>query len=146
MPLLRNGTVDPTVWNLHTAGAAPAANTLVALNDYLENAAAWQAVSGPWMAVVQPADDTSELPAELLAQPQLGIAFPAYTDGRGYSHARQLRRILGYTGELVATGDVRRDQIDFMAQVGFDAFECATDINVADWQKALTELHVTEAS
>ena len=48
----------------------------------------------------------------------------------------------GFKGELIATGDVRRDQIDFMSQVGIDSFECSEDIDVADWQKALVELRV----
>lgn len=142
MPLLRNGAIDASPWVHHVAGERIEAHQLVAFSDYLQQPDAWHQLQGPWMAVAQPDDDLSELPAELLSQPRLGIAFPVFTDGRGYSHAKLLRHIHGYEGELIATGDVRRDQIDFMAQVGIDSFECDGDIDLADWQKALSELHV----
>ena len=65
--------------------------------------------------------------AEALATflPRLSVIvlhFPAFNDGRAYSLARQLREI-GYRGELRATGNVLPDQLQFMLQVGFDAFE-----------------------
>lgn len=142
MPLLREGEIDQTEWSKHEQDGAVAAYQFVALQDYLAQAQAWHALSGPWTIELQPDDSVDDLPKEVLAQAQLAIAFPVFTDGRGYSHARQLRHYHSYEGELIATGDVRRDQIDFMAQVGIDSFECKSDINVADWQKALTELRV----
>jgi len=51
------------------------------------------------------------------------IVFEKFTDGRGYSLARLLREARGFRGELRATGDVRRDQLEFMRRCGFDAFE-----------------------
>lgn len=51
------------------------------------------------------------------------IAFPKFTDGRGYSMAYILRSRLGYTGELRAVGDVLYDEMQFMIRCGFDAFE-----------------------
>jgi len=49
------------------------------------------------------------------------------TDGRGYSTARLLRERLGYQGELRAIGDIQRDQVHYLWQVGFDAFAPARD-------------------
>jgi len=144
MPLLRNGALEESPWVHHIAGEPVEANQLVSLSDYLQQPDAWHHLEGPWAAVAQPEDDLSTLPAELLARPQFAIAFPVYTDGRGYSHAKLLRHVHGYKGELIATGDVRRDQIDFMARVGIDSFECNNDINLAHWLKALTELHVEQ--
>jgi len=51
------------------------------------------------------------------------LAFPRFTDGRGYSQARLLRGRLGFRGELRATGNVLRDQLPFMVRCGFDSFE-----------------------
>lgn len=144
MPLLRNGSIDATPWEHHTADSTVGPQQMVSLADYLQQPEAWLQLQGAWLVVAQPDDDLSELPDELLAQPHFGIAFPSFTDGRGYSHAKILRQIHNYQGELIATGDVRRDQIDFMAQVGIDSFECAEDIDVAHWQKALIELRVAE--
>ena len=43
-------------------------------------------------------------------------------DGREYAMASLLRRRYGYKGELRAIGDIQRDQLYFLQQVGFDAF------------------------
>ena len=52
----------------------------------------------------------------------VAIAFPVFTDGRGYSLARLVRERLGFRGELRAVGDVQRDQIFYLLRCGFDAF------------------------
>ena len=51
------------------------------------------------------------------------IAFPKFTDGRGYSMGWLLRDRLGYKGEMRASGDVLFDEMRFMLRCGFDAFE-----------------------
>lgn len=51
------------------------------------------------------------------------IAFPKFTDGRGYSMGWLLRTRYGYRGEMRAIGDVLFDEIQFMIRCGFDAFE-----------------------
>ncbi len=53
----------------------------------------------------------------------IAVRFTEFTDGRGYSLARSLRERHGFRGELRAVGDVRRDQLHYLAACGFDAFE-----------------------
>lgn len=48
------------------------------------------------------------------------IEFPQFVDGRGFSHASKLRS-LGFTGELVAAGEVLPDQWQYLQRCGFDA-------------------------
>ena len=55
--------------------------------------------------------------------PLIAADFPSPGEGRGYSQARLLRERWKFTGELRATGHVRRDQLFFMARCGFDSFE-----------------------
>ena len=50
------------------------------------------------------------------------VAFPAYTDGRGFSIGRRLRE-LGYTGRLRAAGPLISDQFRMARRVGFDEVE-----------------------
>ena len=52
----------------------------------------------------------------------IAIAFPAFTDGRGFSLARELRR-QGYTGRLRASGHLIPDQFGFTLECGFDEVE-----------------------
>lgn len=50
------------------------------------------------------------------------VAFPAYTDGRGFSIGHRLRE-LGYTGRLRAAGPLIADQFRMARRVGFDEVE-----------------------
>lgn len=52
---------------------------------------------------------------------RIDLHFPKFTDGRAYSQAFLLRRRLGFTGELRATGDVLIDQLVQLQRTGFDA-------------------------
>lgn len=55
------------------------------------------------------------------------VAFPAYSDGRGFTIARRLR-MLGYTGRLRAHGHVIADEYAMARRVGFDEVEISDDI------------------
>jgi uncharacterized protein (DUF934 family) len=68
----------------------------------------------------------------------IAIDFPKFSDGRGYSIAFNLRKRLGYTGELRAIGDVLRDQLFQMQRVGFDAYATRQDRSIQDALKGLT--------
>jgi uncharacterized protein (DUF934 family) len=68
----------------------------------------------------------------------IAVDFPKFSDGRGYSIAFNLRKRLGYTGELRAIGDVLRDQLFQMQRCGFDAYATRQDRNIHDALKGLT--------
>ena len=76
--------------------------------------------TGVWLA---PADHPDALADDVERLPVIAIDFPQFTDGRGYSLARLLRERYRYAGELRAIGDVGRDQLYYLAQCGFDAFQ-----------------------
>jgi uncharacterized protein (DUF934 family) len=70
----------------------------------------------------------SDLPATELGHDAgrfsvIAIELPAFTDGRVYTTARLLRHRYRYRGELRATGNVLRDQLQYLERCGFDAFE-----------------------
>ena len=52
---------------------------------------------------------------------RVDLQFPKFTDGRAFSQAFLLRRRLGFTGEIRATGDVLIDQLVQMARSGFSS-------------------------
>jgi uncharacterized protein (DUF934 family) len=68
----------------------------------------------------------------------IAVDFPKFSDGRGYSIAFNLRKRLGYTGELRAIGDVLRDQLFQMHRCGFDAYATRQDRSIHDALKGLT--------
>ena len=94
---------------------------LVTIDDYLANAGLRErANAGVWVAAD---DEVLRLEPELNSLAVIALHFPAFSDGRGLSHATTLRSRLGYTGELRAFGDVRRDQMEQMVRCGINAFE-----------------------
>jgi uncharacterized protein (DUF934 family) len=72
--------------------------------------------------LIKPADDVTKLEPYLNRLSIVFVAFPAFNDGRAFSHASLLRQRLGYAGELRAVGDVLIDQIPLMLRVGIDSF------------------------
>ena len=73
----------------------------------------------------------------------VAIEFPRFTDGRGFSIARQLRQRHGFRGEIRAIGWVLRDQLFYMERCGFDAFELKPGKPLESALEAFNELTVT---
>lgn len=76
------------------------------------------------------ADKVNELPL-------IGVNFPRFVDGRGYSIARLLRERFGYQNELRAIGDVLLDQLQFMKRCGFDSYVLRADKDISQAAKCL---------
>ena len=76
--------------------------------------------------VLAPDTDPASLD-EYLAHELIAIAFPAMTDGRGFSLARRLRE-LGYKGRLRAVGKLISDQYAMARRVGFDEVQITADL------------------
>lgn len=92
------------------------ASTLM-LADWLEAGApedAWVIVAGD--------DNLYEHHVALLRVPGICIRFEGFMDGRGFSHAAKLRQ-LGFSGKLIAGGDILADQWVYLHRCGFDALE-----------------------
>jgi uncharacterized protein (DUF934 family) len=122
-----------TPWRvLGLAGAAEAesqadlARALLPLPRALEllAAGAFPPGAGVWLA---PADDPLAAAPLLPHVAAVGVQFPKFTDGRGYSSATLVRTRLGWMGELHAFGDVLQDQLFAMRRVGFDSFALRAD-------------------
>src|SRR3712207_5666075 len=71
---------------------------------------------------IGPADDPRALVGVLGQVSLIRVRFPAFNDGRGFSHARDLRSY-GYAGRLRAAGHVLADQYAMARRVGFDEVE-----------------------
>lgn len=71
----------------------------------------------------------------------IGIEIPAFTDGRGFSFARILRRA-GYKGQIRAIGDVSQDRLAFLTRCGFDAFDIPAERYSDEITNAFDEISV----
>jgi uncharacterized protein (DUF934 family) len=87
--------------------------------------------------VVTLANDADPRALDLTGVTRVDLQFPKFTDGRAFSQAFLLRRRLGFTGDIRATGDVLVDQLQQMARTGFTEAVLRADQNLAFAEKLL---------
>jgi uncharacterized protein (DUF934 family) len=151
--IIKNRSVVDDEWTVVRAaedGTLPAADALPA-GPVLVPFALWKtsrdtlaasrpaAELGVWLA---PDDEPGELAGDFEKISLIGVDFPVFRDGRGYSTARLLRERYGWRGELRAIGDVLRDQLNFMFRCGFDAFAVRADKDIHDALRAFEEFSI----
>jgi uncharacterized protein (DUF934 family) len=134
--------LDP--WQASTPEWTPAETALPHRVLSLEQ---WHSVREHWphdIAVGVTVDNTADV--ENLAKDLDRIAliclqFPRWTDGRAYSQGYLLRRRLGFTGELRATGDILIDMLPQLERCGFDAVILRSEQDEAAADRALSFFH-----
>ncbi|MGC9418849.1 MAG: DUF934 domain-containing protein [Rhodovulum sp.] len=88
---------------------------------------------------LDPGDDPAALAGLLHRIAAIRIAFPVFSDGRGFTLARELRR-MGFRGRLRAAGRLIADQYPVARACGFDEVEIdaalAARQTEADWRRA----------
>ena len=149
--IIKNRSVINDDWALLRLDEDEAADTVaIPAGKVIVPLAVWQAQHaalaarlpdiGVWLA----GDEQPEALLDDIAKlTVIGVNFPKFTDGRGYSIAYNLRTRLGYQGELRAIGDVLRDQLFSMSRVGFDAFATRPDRSIHDALKGLSDFSET---
>jgi uncharacterized protein (DUF934 family) len=87
--------------------------------------------------VLQLANDADPLAIEVCLADieRIDLSFPKFTDGRAYSQAFLLRRRLGFTGDIRATGDVLIDQLVQMERTGFSSAVLKEGVDASDAQR-----------
>jgi uncharacterized protein (DUF934 family) len=129
MPILKGDGFVPDDWrNLAQDEALPPDGKVIL------TLAQWQGASQcgniPLGLLVEPGQDIRTIAPDLPRFALVAVAFPKFTDGRGYSLAHQLRSHFGFAGELRATGEILFDQLQFLARCGFDSFEISDSATI----------------
>ena len=108
------------------------------------NPAHLELVQAPHFVPAEPAEqrlvlsnDSDPRLADLSGITAVELQFPKFTDGRAFSQAFLLRRRLGFTGTIRATGDVLIDQLQQMQRSGFSQAVLRADQNLAHGQALL---------
>jgi len=141
MPLLKNNTLIADTW-VHAGAndALPATgDVIVPFARLLGEFDALAKRAGKLGVTFGNADRAEALSTFLPRLSLIQLPFPAFSDGRAYSIARQLRDF-GFRGELRATGNVLPDQLQFMLQVGFDTFDIGERFPLSAWQNASKQM------
>ncbi|MDJ1634479.1 DUF934 domain-containing protein [Rhizobium rhizogenes] len=110
---------DPWVIETEELKATEEQKPLLSLDDLIAKAEESNDIG--LGVVIKPADDVTKLQPYLDRLAIVAVAFPAFSDGRAFSHASLLRQRLGYANELRAVGDVLIDQVPLMLRVGIDS-------------------------
>jgi len=87
--------------------------------------------------VLELTNDADPRQVSLAGIERVDLQFPKFTDGRAFSQAFLLRRRLGFTGEIRATGDVLVDQLPQMARSGFSSAVLRADQDLAVAERQL---------
>lgn len=142
--IYRAGRFEPDTWTVLAEGAPVPAEgrALLPLARWTAERDSLLADNRPLGVLVKPGEDVRLLAPDLSRLSVIALAFPAFTDGRGYSSARILREELGYEGELRAVGDVLLDQVPHFHRCGFDALV----ITNAPTREALTRGHIPDVA
>lgn len=148
MPLLKGGNLvaDPyaKIADEEPLPTDPGADIIVSLERLAEQGEAFASRTGRLGIQVANTTPPEEIAPHLAGVALIELPFPAFTDGRAYSLARLIRERLAFAGELRASGDVLPDQLAFLRQVGFDAFEISEGAAPLDvWQRTASTLTLT---
>ncbi len=111
---------DPWVIETDEVKAEGEQKVLLPLDQFIEKAEASNDVG--LGVLIKPADDITKLEPYLYRIEIVAVDFPAFNDGRAFSHASLLRDRLSYRNELRAVGDVLIDQVPLMLRCGIDSF------------------------
>jgi uncharacterized protein (DUF934 family) len=88
--------------------------------------------------ILEPGESPNQISVELASLSAVAVNFPVFTDGRGFSYARELRE-LGFGGEIRAVGAFIRDQLFFLQRCGFNAFQLETDSQLEEALASLAD-------
>lgn len=123
-------------------GSSAQAPVILPLAEWLEQANTDSPDPSVAPCLASDTELTSSLYASLQGCALIAVAFPVFTDGRGYTLGRLLRQRYGFRGELRAVGDIMVDQLEALRRCGFNAMALREDQDMA---VALRALHTFSA-
>lgn len=125
------------------AGIPMQGDIIVPLSFWLAHRDELLARPGRTAVFLQPGEEPHQIAGDLPHLPMIAIHFPVFSDGRGYSYARELRTRYGFKGEVRAIGDVLQDQLFYLRRVGFNAFAVRADTDIEEALEGLQGFSVT---
>ncbi|MSO74248.1 MAG: DUF934 domain-containing protein [Alphaproteobacteria bacterium] len=147
MPLLnRTGAIADSWQRLDEAAPATGREAFLPLTRLDQEGGAVLAAGGKLGVAISGDTELNVLKPWLGRLSLIAISFPSFTDGRGFSLARQLR-LRGFKGELRASGYLIADQFGFALAAGFDTVEIddalAARQPIADWLAAAESISLS---
>ncbi len=146
MQVIKNKAVINDDWQLirdiETDAAIPDGQVIVPFEYWQANREALLKHDTEHAVLINGDTVTEDLLDDLEHFSVIALDFPAFGDGRSYSHASLLRQRYGYKGDLRAVGDVLQDQLFFMQRCGFDSYAIREDKDIEEALKSLNDFTV----
>ena len=145
MKIIKDKKILEDSWQLlfEVESSLPDGDVMLPFAYWKEHQSDLEAHSGQVTVFLNGADELDDVVPHIQQFELIGLQFPAFADGRSYSHARLLRDRYGFSGELRALGDVLRDQLFYMLRCGIDSFALREDKDFEDVMVAFDEFSVT---
>lgn len=125
MPIIKNQQITENTWTFVADDSPLQGNDItISLQRWLDDKENILAHNGKVGIRLNPGDSIDVLSEkDLTSIALIELCFPAFTDGRLFSVAQQLRSRSAYQGEIRAVGHFMADQVFYLHRVGVDAFE-----------------------
>ena len=145
--IIRNKRVENDLWQVlgleaEVPAELPRGPILVPLATWKARRADLLARREPFGVWLKPEDDPAELAGDVATLKAIGVHFPKWGDGRGFSTATLLRGRHDFRGELRAFGDLGRDHLLHLTRCGFDVVKLGPRHDPEKALAAFTELSV----
>ena len=136
--LIKDGVITEDNWHFISGDDAVIPDGPVLVSLPLWQANKEQLAKRKELGIWLDSDESPRLIADEIEKFQvIAINFPAFTDGRGFTYARELREQMNFKGELRAIGSFIRDQLYYLKRCGFNAFK----LENTDMQAAISSLN-----
>lgn len=143
-----DGRIQDNPWRFVSAedcesGVPEGSHLIVPLGIWQEHREELLERNEPLGVCLEPGEEPADIADDLHRLSVVAIHFPKFADGRGYSYARELRQRYQFNGEVLAVGDVLRDQMFYLHRCGFNAFQPREDRDIEDVLEGLRDFTVT---
>ncbi len=147
MRIIKDEQVQNDDWNwidkVEPGQTLPLGDIILPFQYWLENQDSLSKREGKTAVSINGETLIEDIVSHLSQFELIALEFPAFKDGRCYSHARMLRDRYKFKGDLRAVGDVLRDQVFYMKRCGISSFNLPDDKDINDALNALKDFTVT---
>jgi len=138
MQVIINHQIKDIDWEISDQ-IRPEGNLIFPYEFYSENKDFLLSRSGKTGVILNGEVPVENIESDLDKLDLIALDFPNYVDGRCFSHARLLREAFQYQGDILAIGDILRDQVAHLERCGVNLIKFTDHRNIEDALKAFSE-------
>ncbi len=138
MKVINNQKIENIDWEISDQIKSEG-NLILPYEIYTEHKAALLSRTGKFAVILNGDIPVENIISDLDKLDLIALDFPNYADGRCFSHARLLRDAYQYQGDILALGDILRDQVAHLERCGVNLIKFTEHRNIEDALQAFSE-------